>query len=144
MNRKLTVSVIEQLPKEKTAVIATSEVAFFPHFFRPAQPTSTDAAATDMEEREQQTNVDLRQTMPLAVTAAAGKGAAESMPEVEVHIHLSKPIVDMATLENGNILTIKVDDMRGLPEDWSLKEGSEKDPSTSTSYIMCLLQLILL
>lgn len=41
-------------------------------------------------------------------------------------------------LETGNILTIKVDDMRNLPEEWLLKDGTEKDVASSKLRITLL------
>ena len=74
--------------------------------------------------------VQWRDWVPITpVTSVAGA----PVPELEIEITLSRPLLRSEDLENGNILTIKIDDMWNVPEDWSVKEGTERDLSSSNT-----------
>jgi hypothetical protein len=133
LNRKMQFSVIEQLPKEKTQLLGTAELALYPHFFRPApQPAGSDAqkAPAAGSPPTMPPNTVLRQWVPLLAPGATGK-PGDAGPEVEVEIQLSRPVFSADTLESGNIMTLKIEDMVNLPDDWTLKEGNDKDPQSS-------------
>jgi hypothetical protein len=120
LNGKVQLTLIEQLPKDKQAVLGQGDLALFPHFFKPLAPVN---------EGEDSPGLPLTLTRSIVIGPAK---SGEPTSEVEVTITFSRELISMATFEDGNFLTIKVEDMRSLPEDWSAKEGNEKDLSSST------------
>lgn len=126
LNKKMTFTVVEQLPKDKSAVLGTAELALFPHFFRtaPAPVATADSAATPRS-----VNTVLRQWVPLVKPGESG-----ATSEIEVEVNMSRPIIEADALEGGNMMTLKIEDMVNLPEEWSLKEGSDKDPHSSRAH----------
>lgn len=57
--------------------------------------------------------------------------ANQETPSVLVEIALSRPLLTPAQLTNSVFLTIVLDDVRPVPEEWTLREGNEKDPNSS-------------
>ncbi|KAJ3168634.1 Cilia- and flagella-associated protein 70 [Geranomyces variabilis] len=126
-NKRLSITLIESLPKEKTAVLGDSSLSMFPHFlkFSPRDPTRPDAPL-------QAPPLSFRSTTPIAYinTRLLGKDAddpARIGPDFDVEVSISRPLVQPEIVEAGTFLTFKVDDVAPVPEEWSCKEGNEKD-----------------
>ncbi|KND04050.1 uncharacterized protein SPPG_01495 [Spizellomyces punctatus DAOM BR117] len=126
-NKKLHFTLIESLPKEKTAVLGEGELSMFPHFFKyPARdPNNPDVLPPPPP-------LSFKATVPISYANARllGKDADEHTkngPEFDVEVILSAPLIEPEVVENGTFLTFKVDDVFPVPDEWTLKEGNEKD-----------------
>ncbi|KAJ3155384.1 Cilia- and flagella-associated protein 70 [Geranomyces michiganensis] len=126
-NKRLSITLIESLPKEKTAVLGDSSLSMFPHFlkFPPRDPTRPDAPLHAPA-------LSFRATAPIAYvnTRLLGKDAddpARIGPDLDVEVLISRPLVQPEVVEAGTFLTFRVDDVAPVPEEWSCKEGNEKD-----------------
>ncbi|KAJ3217632.1 Cilia- and flagella-associated protein 70 [Clydaea vesicula] len=64
-------------------------------------------------------------------TAAQVVNEEDLIPEIEVQISLSSLLLDPEVVDNGNFIHLKVDDVYPVPEEWSLREGTEKDLNTN-------------
>ncbi|TPX60566.1 hypothetical protein PhCBS80983_g01686 [Powellomyces hirtus] len=126
-NKKLSITLIESLPKEKTAVLGDSSLSMFPHFlkFSPRDPAHPESSPP-------QPPLSFRATSPIAYlnTRLLGKDAddpARIGPDFDVEVSISRPLIQPEVVEAGTFLTFKVDDVAPVPEEWSCKEGNEKD-----------------
>ncbi|KAJ3022692.1 Cilia- and flagella-associated protein 70 [Thoreauomyces humboldtii] len=132
-NKKLSITLLESLPKEKTAVLGECTLSMFPHFLKvatAAAPTATgkDAAA----EASQPSPLSFRSTAAIAYgnTRLLGKDAddpARIGPDFDVEVSISRPLIQSDLVEAGTFLTFQVGDVSPVPEEWSCKEGNEKD-----------------
>ncbi|KAJ3056144.1 Cilia- and flagella-associated protein 70 [Rhizophlyctis rosea] len=159
-NKKLHFTLIESLPKEKTAVLGDAHLSMYPHFLKypptaaiTPSPTSDSASAssastgpatgstTDISAASAQSPtapLSFRQTVPITYLnprlLAPGKNEVEDpnkIPEFEVEVSISEPLIPPEVVEQGNFITLKVEDVVPVPDEWSLKEGMEKDLNSS-------------
>ncbi|KAJ3045423.1 Cilia- and flagella-associated protein 70 [Rhizophlyctis rosea] len=153
-NKKVHFTLIEALPKEKTAVLGDAHLSMYPHFLKyppPRESTTTapggssntpasagdiHASTADISESPHSTAPPLsfRQTVPITYhnprLLAPGKGEVEDpnkVPEFDVEVCISEPLIAPEVVEQGNFITLKVEDVVPVPDEWSLKEGMEKD-----------------
>jgi hypothetical protein len=166
-NKPITFTLIESLPKEKTAVLGSAEIFLYAEVFKIFRRTQNQSNATPEEEGPfsikaslpiQYSNPKLlpiaptqvpsgnppsaqnpQNTVAIPTNSAPGGGqskgdpeeAPRTIPELEVEIVLSKPLIPQEVMELGNFIIFKPEDMLPLPEEWSLKEGNEKDINSS-------------
>jgi hypothetical protein len=71
---------------------------------------------------------------PKLLQSVAQKGVEavdDVVPELEVELSISDLLLPTLVVDEGNFITIRLDDVLPVPEEWSLREGSEKDLNTS-------------
>jgi hypothetical protein len=117
ITKKLVITVIEMLPKEKTAVLGTCELSLYAPF------VSTYGR-----------DIELKKTLNIMAVAGKGGQSEQLSSTVEVEVSLSNPLLPVEVMEAGNLMTITVDEMIPVPEEWMLKEGTEKDLNSSKYY----------
>lgn len=57
--------------------------------------------------------------------------ANQEQPALTVEFALSRPLLSVPLLTNSAFLTLTTEDVRPVPDDWTLKDGNEKDLTTS-------------
>ncbi|KAJ3297860.1 Cilia- and flagella-associated protein 70 [Borealophlyctis nickersoniae] len=131
-NKKLHFTLIESLPKDKTAVLGDADLSMYHHFLKyPSRdPNAPDAPLLFP-------NLSFRETVPITyvnprlLVAPPSKNEPEDanklVPEFEIEVSLSQPLIPPEVVENGNFLFMKVEDAFPVPDEWTLKEGMEKD-----------------
>lgn len=134
----MSITVIESLPKEKTSVLGTAEACLGARFLKyplknPEEPDAPVGPPPPLSFKET-INVAYLNTKLVAVPAAKpgqGDDASSGQPEIDIEVSISKLLIQPEIVENGNFMTFKVDDLLPVPEEWSLREGNEKDLNTS-------------
>lgn len=77
-------------------------------------------------------SLSLQYLNPKLLVAQKGVEAVEDViPELEIELSISDLLLSPQVVDEGNFMTIKLDDVLPVPEEWSLREGSEKDLNTS-------------
>ncbi|TPX37150.1 hypothetical protein SmJEL517_g01059 [Synchytrium microbalum] len=125
-NRKLVLTLIESLPKEKTAVLATAEVSLGARFLK--YPPRLDSAPSDAP----LSSPELSFVETITWTYVTPKMVAGSdAPLVDIELSLSKCLVSPADWEAGNLVAFTIADMAPVPDEWTTKEGSDRDPNSN-------------
>ncbi|KAJ3276552.1 Cilia- and flagella-associated protein 70 [Terramyces sp. JEL0728] len=129
-NKSVTFSLIESLPKEKTAPLGNAEICLYSYFLK--YYTQEDPEARIPE-------CSLSMTKVLPVSASKTSGNPQESPAISIEVTLSKPLISTQVLQNGIFATLKPEEVYPVPEDWSLREGNEKDPNSNLyTYVMNL------
>ena len=116
---------IEQLPKEKTALVATGALSFGRAFI----PVDKISPFSDKLPEEPPVKFE----GAVSFTLEAGiKGKEDMEPTVKIEMNVSKPIVSAENLHQGRFLTISSGTLLPCPDEWVIKDPSEKDPMSST------------
>lgn len=119
-NKKLLITVIESLPKEKTSVLGTCETGLYYSFLKKV------VAPNDGHS-------NLSSTFSIPMNSLNQKSLKEvdeiskGYPELEVEVSIDTPLLTREESDDGMFLILKVDDLWPTPDEWTLKEGSEKD-----------------
>ncbi|KAI8821418.1 uncharacterized protein EV422DRAFT_528079 [Fimicolochytrium jonesii] len=126
-NKKLSFTLFESLPKEKTAILGDCALSMAPHFLKytPRDPSTPDTPPPAPP-------LTFQQTQPITYTNTRllGKDAddpARIGPDFEIVVGISRPLIAPEVVEQGTFLALKVNDVAPVPEEWSTKEGNEKD-----------------
>jgi hypothetical protein len=82
-----------------------------------------------------------QQILPISYVNPKLLAPNQEPPTVTIQITLSRPLIPVSILKAGIFATISVDDLYPLPEDWSLREGNEKDLTSSIKYLMRYLSI---
>ena len=134
LNKKLNITLIESLPKEKTQILGTAEIAFGSTFLKyQHRDPDSDADETPLPPPP----LHLKETVPITynnlklLPPPSKDGEIANLPEITIEASISCPLIDPEVAEAGNFLTIKLDDLHPVPEEWTLKEGTEKDMNSS-------------
>ncbi|KAH6577787.1 hypothetical protein BASA60_003863 [Batrachochytrium salamandrivorans] len=124
-NKLLTLNLIESLPKEKTALLGTAELSLDKPFIHYAG-----------RELEKETPVSLptlvfRETVPIIYSNAkllvSLPEFQRTAPECVVEVLLSRPLLSHNDFINGNFVNLHIDSVYPVPDEWNVKESSEKD-----------------
>ncbi|KAI8838398.1 hypothetical protein BC829DRAFT_447402 [Chytridium lagenaria] len=120
-NKRVTFTLIESLPKEKTQILGTSEVSLGPVFlkYQPRDPSGPPEAPLIPPP------LSFKESLP--ITYLNPRRGVHNQPEIMFEAMLSKPLLAPEVVENGNFLTIRLEDVFPVPDEWTLKEGTEKD-----------------
>lgn len=118
-NKCITFTVIESLPKEKTATLGTAEIFLFKKFLNYYTKETFESAVPECE-------LSFSQTVPL-VYQNQKLIDPKTPPEISVEVSLSAPLIAPQLLQQGLFASFKVEDVLPVPEDWSVREGNEKD-----------------
>lgn len=57
--------------------------------------------------------------------------ASDAIPEIEIEVSISHPLLTESDLQGGSFASIRVEDVFPVPDEWTLKEGNEKDLNSS-------------
>ncbi|KAI9098181.1 hypothetical protein DFS34DRAFT_619887 [Phlyctochytrium arcticum] len=127
-NKKIHFTLIESLPKEKTANLGEGDLSMLNSFLKytPRDPNNPEAPAPPPPP------LSFKATVPIvyANPKLLGKDAEDPTkagPEIEVEVTISRPLIQPEVVENGMFINIKVDDVFPVPDEWGMKEGNEKD-----------------
>jgi hypothetical protein len=124
-NKTVTISLIESLPKEKISVLGNAEFSMSDHFLRSFEldekgnVVSSGALSCEM-------------TLPLNYLNPKMLTPGQEIPSIELEIGISKPLLSVEAIQKGVFAKISLDTLSPVPEDWTLREGNEKDPNSST------------
>lgn len=132
-NKKITFALMESFPKEKTALLGTAELSLYTKYLNYHSSETVESIVPECE---------LLITQNLPVTFLNQKSPMDvKLCEISVEISLSRALIDPVSLQNGVFAKIIVEDMYPVPEEWSLKEGNEKDLNSSLFWLMqtCIL-----
>jgi hypothetical protein len=55
----------------------------------------------------------------------------QELPSITVEISISRPLLSMEAIQKGVFAKISLDTLSPVPEDWTIREGNEKDPHSS-------------
>ncbi|RKO83360.1 hypothetical protein BDK51DRAFT_31766, partial [Blyttiomyces helicus] len=131
-NKKIHFTLFESLPKEKTAILGETDLSMGSHFLKypPRDPNNADQPPADpplsFSEIVPIVYANPRLLVPPPTKTDTEDGARPS-PEFVVELALSQPLIPAEVVENGNFLTFRVGDLYPVPDEWTLKEGNEKD-----------------
>lgn len=69
----------------------------------------------------------------LPTTNNNNKGDDDSMkgPEFTIEVTISNFLIDPEIIEHGNFINLQINELYPVPDEWSLKEGTEKDLNSS-------------
>ncbi|KAI9363935.1 hypothetical protein DFJ73DRAFT_810162 [Zopfochytrium polystomum] len=126
-NKKICLTLIESLPKEKTQVLGTAEFkldAFVQ--YSPRDPNSDSHAQPSLPPLSLKETATISYLNPRLLPPPSKDGEPNS-PEFNIIASISNPLIAAEVVENGSFITIGVDDMFPVPDEWTLKEGTEKD-----------------
>jgi len=68
-----------------------------------------------------------------------GDDELTKLPEFTVEVTISNFLIDPEVIEHGNFINLHINELYPVPEEWSLKEGTEKDLNSSNNFIILLL-----
>ena len=105
---------IEILPKEKTAVLGTAELTLFTPF----------VSSYGKE-------IELKRSVNISYVNPKMLGSESLVPALDIEVKLSAPLLPAEAMEAGNLMTITVEDMSPVPDEWTLKDGVDKDLTSS-------------
>jgi len=77
---------------------------------------------------------------PRLLPATKGDEDLAKLPEFTVEVTISNFLIDPEIVEHGNFINLHLNELYPVPEEWSLKEGTEKDLNSS-NYINKLINI---
>jgi hypothetical protein len=124
LNESMQFQIIEQLPKEKTALVATGALNFGRAFipFEKISPFS--------DKLPEEPPVKFEGAVSFALEAGI-KGKEDQEPNIKVEMNLSKPLVSAENLHQGRFLSFSSGTLLPCPDEWTTKDATEKDPLSS-------------
>ena len=69
--------------------------------------------------------------LPIAYVNSKMLNADSQPPQIEIQCSLTEPLLDANNMTQGNFAHVQINDILNLPEEWTLKEPSEKDLTSS-------------
>ncbi|KAJ3355461.1 Cilia- and flagella-associated protein 70 [Entophlyctis luteolus] len=127
-NKKLSIFLIESLPKEKTQILGSADVSLAQFVkYPPRDPNSPPTVPYLLPDLQINQPVPISYLNPKLLPAPPKEGEPSNLPEFCIEISLSAPLIAPEVVEQGNFLSFKLEDMFPVPEEWTLKEGNEKD-----------------
>ncbi|KAJ3142012.1 Cilia- and flagella-associated protein 70 [Physocladia obscura] len=137
-NKKLAITLIESLPKEKTQVLGTAEISLSQFIKYPARdpnaPPSVPYLRPNLFLKD---NISISYLNPKLLPPPSKEGDPNNQPEIAIEVSLSSPLISPELVEQGNFLYIKLEDMFPVPDEWTLKDGNEKDLNSNLySYVI--------
>lgn len=139
-NKMLSITLIESLPKEKTAVLGTAELCLFKKFLKYFTKETPDSVVPECP-------LTIREVLPIVYantkllgpdTTTKVVGSVEvKIPEIILEISISRPLIEATALQHGVFVNLNIEDLHPLPEEWSIKEGNDKDLNSS-NYLLII------
>ena len=114
-NGRVSFSVFESLPKDKTNLLGVAEINLYSKFLKPTQ----------------EPKLSIRETLPVVYANTKLLGTGTETPEIDIQISISRPF----DLESGVFASLRVEDVFPVPDEWTLKDGTEKDLNSSMQSI---------
>ncbi len=126
-NKTISLTLFESLPKEKTALLGVADVSLFKRFLQYFQREDSDDPVPDCP-------LSFTETLPFVYANPKMLTANQDPPSVSVEISISRPILTPALLASSIFLTLLLEDVKPVPDEWTLKDGNEKDLNSSRAY----------
>jgi len=181
LNKNLSLTLFEQLPKEKTSILGTAEISLSDLVYKSAEykndvfnecgdadeklvivgcpennegQASMDSTAavkksedklniideidlndspTTNKPRDISSYLTITKTAPInylnprLLPATKGDDDLAKLPEFTVEVTISNFLIDPEFVEHGNFINLHLNEIYPVPDEWSLKEGTEKD-----------------
>ncbi|KAI9184485.1 hypothetical protein H9P43_003538 [Blastocladiella emersonii ATCC 22665] len=128
LNYRLSVSVFEVLPKDKTAVLGSGEASLSDLLLSVKELAEDDPAAAATR------NMGGTVTIPIEYQNPKLLGPSEDQqvkPAVTIEVSVNRPLVPWAELETANIVQFCPVELAPVPDEWNPKEVNEKDPNSN-------------
>ncbi|KAJ3295071.1 Cilia- and flagella-associated protein 70 [Rhizoclosmatium sp. JEL0117] len=127
-NKKLSVTLIESLPKEKTQVLGTTEISLASFLkYPPRDPNAPPTTPYLLPSLNIKETVGFTYLNPKLLPPPPKEGDPNNQPEVTIEVSLSAPLLAPEIVEAGNFIHIRMEDLYPVPDEWTLKDGNEKD-----------------
>jgi hypothetical protein len=117
-------TLIESLPKEKTTILGQAESCMYSRFLSPGQFDENGKVMSNCETL-------FAETLVINYTNPKLLAPNQEVPCLKIELSLTKPLLSAEAILNGIFANISLDTLHPLPEDWSIREGSEKDLNSS-------------
>jgi hypothetical protein len=137
-NKKVSITLIESLPKEKTQVLGYTECILGSTFLNYPQrdPDENSDVPLTPPPLHFKTSVPISYLNPKLLPNPPKEGEPNNQPELTIEASISNLLIPMDVVEAGNFVTVKLDDAFPVPDEWALREGNEKDVNSSELIIM--------
>jgi hypothetical protein len=124
-NKQITFTVIESFPKEKTSILGVAEVSLYRAFLLYFVPKLGEDSIPECP-------LSFQQVLPIAYSNPKMLTQNQEAPCISIQVSLNRPIIPVSKLRGGIFASLNLDDLYPVPEDWSLREGNEKDINSSS------------
>ena len=124
-NKSLNFTIFESLPKEKTIVIGTTDICLYHYYLKYYTQEDLEAPIPECQ-------LTFQKILPIAFASGAKPGVGQDASTLSVEISLSRALISPTDLQNGMFATLKVEEIYPVPDDWSLRDGNEKDLNSSS------------
>ncbi|KAI9204949.1 uncharacterized protein BJ171DRAFT_423701, partial [Polychytrium aggregatum] len=130
-NKKLVVTVIESLPKEKTAILGVTEMSFMGKLLNfISRDPSVETVSPEPPPLSVSETLSVSYANPKLLPVP--KSPEEDIsPRIEVEITFDDHLIRPDIQDTSNCICLKIEDMLPVPDEWNVKEGSEKDLNSS-------------
>jgi hypothetical protein len=102
-NKTLAVTLIESLPKEKTAVLATAEISLYKKFLKYFMKETHDSPVPECP-------LTIHEVLPLTYATPKLLGNDPKVPEIILEISISRPLIDAISLQHGVFVELSIDE----------------------------------
>ena len=123
-NKTISFGLHEALPKDKSAPLGSAEISLF-------QPFLTYFQRDDLDTPVPECPLSISRKITINYINPKNLTSNQESPSITVEISLSRPLLSSSLLSNSVFMSIITEDIRPIPEEWSLRDGSEKDVNSS-------------
>ena len=131
-NKTVSFILHESLPKDKSAPLGAGEFSLFKPFLAYFKRDDLDTTVPECP-------LSFTQKIPIVYSNQKMLAANQEVPAVNVEFTLSRPLLSGPLLSNSTFLTLTAEDLRPVPEDWTLRDGNEKDLNSSKISLLLFL-----
>ncbi|KAJ1542222.1 hypothetical protein HK405_010123 [Cladochytrium tenue] len=131
LNKKVVFTLIESLPKDKTQVLGTAEVRLSPFVKCATKDPQSDAATNALLPALSRKENAVFSYLNPRLLPPPSKDGEQLLPELAVEVSISNPLIRPEAIEAGNFITFSPEDFLPVPDEWTTKEGTEKDLNSS-------------
>ncbi|KAJ8327947.1 hypothetical protein QVD99_006319 [Batrachochytrium dendrobatidis] len=124
-NKLITLTLIESLPKEKTALLGSAEVSLYKPFLQYYDRNIENDGVIPEAPLQFRKTVQIDYLNPKLLLTSPE--ASKLVSECTIEISLSRPLLTSYDISHGNFVKLRIDDVYPIPDEWTTKEGSEKD-----------------
>lgn len=123
-NKTISFGLHEALPKDKNAPLGSAEISLFQPFLAYFQRDDLDTPVPECP-------LSISRKITINYINPKNLTSNQESPSITVEISLSRPLLSSSLLSNSVFMSIITEDIRPIPEEWSLRDGSEKDVNSS-------------
>ena len=140
LNKTLNITLIESLPKEKTAILGGIQLSLAKYFLRYATRES------ESEPLVMEHLLSIKEALPITYhnqrLLSPNPESLKILPECFLEISISRPILTPQIIQSSIFATFILNDLLPVPDEWNVKEINEKDLNSSNSYLRFLLLFV--